>query len=169
MKFGRINGRTENSMIPMNLQRHAGTPSGVFPCYKNQFQINTAADGATATMASIADCESFNVSLDNGVEEWTPFETEGWVRRLMTAKSLTISVSGKRNVGDAGNDAVAALAWLNGRDAERNFQWTFPDGTVVLLENAVINVTNVGAGDSTNVGPLEFEVMSNGKPKVTVA
>lgn len=144
------------------------TASGVYPCYENQFQIDTSASG-TASMATIADMETFGVSFDNGVEEWTPFETEGWVRRLLTAKSVTISVSGKRNVGDPGNDAVAGLTFANGRDAYRNFQWTFPDGTVVTFPNAVINVTNNSGGDSTNVGPLEFDVMSNGKPTVTPA
>lgn len=143
--------------------------TGVYPCYENQFQINTADSGAAAAMSDIADCESFSVSFDNGVEEWTPFNTEGWVRRLMTAKAVTISVTGKRNVGDAGNDAVAGLAFKNGRDAERDVQWTFPDGTTVKFPGAVISVTNVGAGDSTNVAPLEFEVMSNGKPTVTPA
>ena len=56
-----------------------------------------------------------------------------------------------------------------GRDAEGAFQWTFKDGTTVLFENAVYNVTALGAGDSTNVAPLEFDVMSNGKPTVTPA
>lgn len=143
--------------------------TGVYPCYENQFQIDTAASGSTAAMNTIKDCESFSVSFDNGVEEWTPFDTEGWTRRLLTAKSITISVSAKRHVGDAGNDTVAALAWVNGRDAEKNFQWTFPDGTVVMFDSAVINVTNVGAGDSTAVAPLEFDIMSNGKPTVTPA
>ena len=87
----------------------------------------------------------------------------------MTAKGITFSVTAKRNVGDAGNDAVAALAWLNGRDTEKDVQWTFPDGTKVLFPKSVINVTNIGAGDSTNVAPLEFDVMSNGKPTVTPA
>lgn len=143
--------------------------TGVYPCYENQFQINTAASGAEAAMKTIADCESFGVSFDNGIEEWTPFDQEGWTRRLMTAKSVTISVTAKRNVGDAGNDAVADLAWKNGRHVERDFQWTFPDGTVVKFPEAIINVTNVGAGDSTAVAPLEFEVMSNGKPEYTPA
>ena len=120
-------------------------------------------------MKSIADCESFSVSFDNGVEEWTPFDTEGWVRRLMTAKALTISVTAKRNVGDEGNDAVAGLAFANGRNAERDVTWTFPDGTKVEFKSAVINVTNIGAGDSTAVAPLEFEIQSNGKPTVTPA
>lgn len=144
--------------------------SGVYPCYENQFQINTAAAGATtASMKSIADCETFEVSFDNGVEEWTPFDTEGWIRRLMTAKAVTITVTAKRNIGDTGNDAVAGLAWKNGRNVEKDFQWTFPDGTIVKFSGAVINVTNIGAGDSTAVAPLEFEVMSNGKPDVTPA
>lgn len=120
-------------------------------------------------MKTIADCESFSVSFDNGVEEWHPFDTEGWVRRLLTSKGVTVSVTAKRNVGDAGNDFIAGLAWKNGRDSEADVQWTFPDGTVVKFTGAVINVTNVGSGDSTNVAPLEFEIQSNGKPEVTPA
>lgn len=146
------------------------TTSGVYPCYKNQFKIETSAAGAQQkTMSDIADCETFAVAFDNGIEEWHPFDHEGWVRRLLTAKGVTITVTAKRNVGDAGNDAVAGLAWLNGREVEKDFQWTFPDGTVVEFSSAVINVTNIGSGESTNVAPLEFEVQSNGKPTVTPA
>lgn len=144
------------------------TPTtGVYPCYKNQFKIGTGE--SYATKVPIADCETFSVAFDNGVEEWHPFDTEGWVRRLLTAKGVTITVTAKRNVGDAGNDEVAGLAWVNGRDSERPFEWTFPDGTVVSFTDAVINVRNVGSGDSTAVAPLEFDVMSNGKPTVTPA
>lgn len=139
--------------------------TGVYPCWENQFQIKAEADA----MSNIADCESFSVSFDNGVEEWTPYDTDGWKKRLMTAKGIIISITGKRNVGDTGNDAVAGLAFKNGRDSEKDFQWTFPDGTVVKFLNAVINVKNVGSGDATVVAPLEFDVMSNGKPEVTPA
>ncbi len=139
--------------------------SGVYPCYENQFKIGTA---GAQTLNTIADMESFSVSFEDGVEEWTPFETEGWKRRLKTAKGLSISVSGKRKVGDAGNDFVAGLAFKNGREAEADFEWTFPDGTVVNFSNAVVNVTALGSADSTNVAPLEFEVLSNGKPTVTL-
>lgn len=139
--------------------------SGVFPCYENQFKIGTA---GAQTLNTIADMESFSVSFEDGVEEWTPFEKEGWKRRLKTAKGLSISVSGKRNVGDAGNDFVAGLAFKNGRESEADFEWTFPDGTVVKFADAVINVTALGSSDSTGVAPLEFEVLSNGKPTVTL-
>lgn len=139
--------------------------TGVYPVYENQFMIGADAESATA----IADMETFSVSFDNGVEEWTPMETEGWTRRLMTGKSVTISINGKRNVGDAGNDYVAGKAFVNGRNAEGCLIWNFPDGTKVQFDNVVINVKNCSAGDSTNVGPLEFDVMSNGKPTVTPA
>ena len=142
--------------------------SGVYPCYENQFKVDVS-NTSTASFKTIADMETFSVSFDNGVEEWTPFEQEGWVRRLLTGKGITITVNGKRNIGDDGNDFIAGMFMKNGRDAEADIQWTFPDGGVLLIADAVINVTNIGAGDSTAVGPLEFEIMSNGKPTYTPA
>lgn len=143
--------------------------NGVYPCYENQFQIETSEAGAEEqVMSAIADMETFSPSFDNGVEEWNPFDTQGWVRRLMTGKGVTISITGKRNVGDTGNDTVAGLTFQNGQDVEKTFQWTFPDGTVVKFPKAVINVKNNGAGDATAVAPLEFDVMSNGKPEVVL-
>lgn len=138
--------------------------TGVYPVYENQFRLGADKESAT----SIADMETFSVSFDNGVEEWKPFDQEGWTRRLLTAKSVTISINGKRNVGDSGNDYIAGKAFVNGRDAEGYLEWNFPDGTVVEFVGCVFNVTNIGAGDSTAVGPLEFEALSNGKPKVTL-
>lgn len=138
--------------------------SGVYPCYENQFKIGTA---GAQTLNTIGDMESFSVAFDDNVEEWTPFETEGWKRRLKTGKGVTISISGKRNIGDTGNDFVAGLAFKNGRESEADVEWTFPDGTVVKFAGAVINITALGSADSTGVAPLEFEVMSNGKPTVT--
>lgn len=143
----------------------ANRTSGVYPCYENQFKI-----GAASTNAStIADMESFSVSFDNGVEEWTPFDTEGWVRRLLTSKGITISVTGKRNIGDTGNDFVAGMFMANGTNAQAYVEWVFPDGGKLVFTDAVINVTNIGAGDSTGVGALEFDIQSNGKPTYTPA
>lgn len=144
----------------------ATVSSGVYPCYENQFKVG----GSSSTDAkTIADMETFSVSFDNNIEEWTPFDAEGWTRRLQTGQSITISISGKRNVGDAGNDLIAGLVGKGGQDVEKYFEWTFPDGSKIAMAKAVINITNVGGGDSTNVGALEFDVMSNGKPTFTPA
>ncbi len=141
--------------------------SGVYPCYENQFAVGKA--GTDTATTPIANCDEFSVAFDNGVEEWTAFENEGWKSRLMTAKSVTISVKGKRTIGDAGNDQIADLAFKNGTAVQLPFKWTFPNGASVLFKNAVISVTANGVGASTGVAPLEFEVMSNGKPEYTPA
>lgn len=144
--------------------------SGVYPVYENQFKINPkgrSASGSPAELVTIADMESFSVSFDDNVEEWTPMTTEGWTRRLKTGKGITISLNGKRNVGDAGNDYIASLAWKSGQACNSELEWMFPNGDKVLMP-CVINVTSMG-GDSTNVEPLEFECMSDGKPTFTEA
>lgn len=146
-----------------------GRNSGVYAVYENQFKIGTnGRNSADEAMKAVADMESFSVSFDGSTEEWSPMDQEGWVRRLMTGKGLTISINGKRNIGDAGNDYVAGLAFAIGETANSVLDWTFPDGTVVHIP-CVINVTACGSGDSTNVGPLEFECLSDGKPTITPA
>lgn len=87
---------------------------------------------------------------------------------MMTGKGFSISISGKRNVGDAGNDYIASKLFATGASVESKFEWVFADGTTVSFD-CIISVSNAGTGDSTNVAPLEFEVMSNGKPTVTPA
>lgn len=142
-----------------------GANTGVFPVYKNQFTVGADKESAT----SIADMETFSVEFTNGIETWYPMDQEDWQRGLMTAKAVKIAINGKRNVGDTGNDYVATKLFTNGRDSEGYLGWTFPDGTLVEFEGGIFDVKNCGAGDSTNVGPLEFEVTANGKPKVTPA
>ena len=143
---------------------------GVYPVYKNVFKIGTKglASVLPTDMVVIADIETFSPSIDGTVEEWTPMNTEGWVRALMTGKKLTVSLSGKRNDGDAGNDYVAGLAWKDGLDCSTKAEWTFPSGAKLSF-NCVVNVTTPGGGDSTNVDGLEFELICDGKPTFTPA
>lgn len=144
--------------------------TGVYPVFNNKFSIGIKGLSSTTEtdMKIIADMETFSPSFDNGVEEWTPMDTEGWVRRLMTGKGITIDFSGKRNIGDEGNDYVAGLYSKTGKDVETKFQWEFPSGSKVVFD-CIVNVTNVSGGDSTHVGALEFQIMSNGKPTFTPA
>lgn len=135
--------------------------TGVYPVYENQFKVGDDKENAN----TIADMESFSVSFDNNVEEWKPMDQAGWTRRLMTGKGVKITINGKRNIGDTGNDYVAGKVFKNGKDANGVLIWTFPDETEIIF-NVVFNVTNVGSGDSTNVGPLEFEALSDGRPEV---
>lgn len=145
----------------------ATVSSGVYPVYNNIFKIGTSGKTSQAAdMKTIADCETFSLSMDNNVEEWTPMTTNGWIRRFQTGKGFSISISGKRNVGDDGNDYIASKLFATGSDVESKFEWEFADGTKVAFD-CIISVTNAGTGDSINVAPLEFEIMSNGAPTIT--
>ncbi|MDO5293312.1 MAG: hypothetical protein Q4F05_11235 [bacterium] len=146
--------------------------TGVMPTNKVTFGICTAgrkeADTAsTIQTVVVKDAESLNISFDNGIEEWNPMDQEGWVRRLMTSKSIGVSLGGKRNYGDPGNDYVASLGYANGQDANSWFSINFPNGDKLMIP-VVVNVTSMG-GDSTSVNALEWEVQSDGKPSYTPA
>lgn len=141
--------------------------SGVFPVFNIAFKIGVQGRASTAQqMQLIKDMETFEISIDTNVEEWTPMETEGWVRRLATGKGFAITLNGKRHVGDPGNDYVADTAWKSGLDCSSKFEVEFPDGSKLTFD-CIVNVTAPNGGDSTAVSALECEIMSDGKPVYT--
>lgn len=140
------------------------TSLGVFPVFDLKFKIGTAGSSSEESdMKEIKDMETFSPSVDGNVEEWTPMDTEGWPRRLVTGKGFTIALNGKRNVGDPGNDYVASLAWKTGLDCSSKAEVEFPDGATLEFD-CVVDVKTPFGGDSTNVSGLEFELQSDGKP-----
>jgi hypothetical protein len=151
----------------MNLQLFA--TSGVFPVYNNQFKIGKKGRASADTdMVIIKDLETFSISIDSKTDEWTPLDAEGWIRRAVTGKGLTIKFSGKRNYGDPGNDYIANTLLATGQDVESKFEWDLPDGSKLTM-NCIINLTTPAGGDSTKIDSLEFEVLSDGLPTFTPA
>ena len=122
----------------------------------------TSDDASTVETTIVKDAESLSIAIDGTIEEWNPMDQAGWVRRLMTAKSLTISMGGKRHYGDPGNDYVAQTAWEIGQAANSWFSIIFPNLDQLIIP-CVINVTSMG-GDSTAVNALEWEAQSDGQP-----
>lgn len=118
---------------------------------------------ATAEYTTVKDAESLSISIDSGVESWNPMDAGGWARNLTTAKSLTISMGGKRNYGDPGNDYVAAIAFKMGQDCNSAMKITFPNGDALFIP-CVISVSEMG-GDSTAIDALGWEVTSDGRPE----
>ncbi|BFH60748.1 phage tail tube protein [Paenibacillus azoreducens] len=156
-------------MLKLNLQTFATVTSGVFPVFNIAFKIGTKGRASTAQeMALIKEMETFQIAIDGNVEEWTPMETEGWVRRLMTGKGFSITLNGKRHVGDPGNDYVANTAWQSGLDCSSKCSIEFPDGSKLDFD-CIVNVSAPNGGDSTAVSALECELMSDGKPTYTPA
>lgn len=142
--------------------------AGVYPVFDLVFKIDTTSRGTTPTYVVIKDMETFEPSIDGKVQEWNPMDTMGWARRLLTAKAFGIKLSGKRQVGDPGNDYVAGLAFETGLACNSKMEITFPDGDKLTFD-CVVNVSKSFGGASNDVSALEFEALSDGKPTYTPA
>lgn len=143
--------------------------TGVFPVHNNAFKINKAGRVAElSNFVTIKDLETFQLSVEGNIEEWTPMDLAGWARQAVTGKKLTVSFSGKRNYGDAGNDYVAGTLLSTGQGVESSLEWTLPSGSKLTMD-CVINLTSPGGGDSTAIDALEFELLSDGLPVFTPA
>ena len=153
----------------IDLRVHASANTGLFPVHKNKFKVNTK--GRTKDpldMVIIKGLENFAPSIDGGIEEFYLMEDEGWVSRMLTAKSLGFTFTGKRIYGDPGNDYIGDGILNIGQEADSEFEWEFPSGAKLTMD-CVISLTTPGGGDTTNVNGLEFELLSHGKPTFTPA
>lgn len=146
-------------MKKLNFQLFSGDRGTVYPVHNNVFKIGDASSSATI----IRGLENFSPAIDGQVESWFEMTEGGWQSNAVTGKALSIDFSGKRRVGDVGNDYIFGKMLATGVDAEAYFEWEFPSGAI-LTGDVVINVTTPGGGDTTNVDALEFSVMFNGKP-----
>lgn len=135
--------------------------TGVTPVNEITFGVNTKGRAGDETTV-VKDAESLAIAIDGNIEEWDSMEAEGWKRRLMTGKSITITMGGKRNYGDPGNDYVAGLFMKKGQACNSILTITFPDGGKLIMP-CIINVTSLG-GNATAVGELQWTALSDGKP-----
>lgn len=140
--------------------------SGVFPVNALKIEIGTSKTGEDWTYAEIADMESANITIDTGVEEWNSIKDGGWRKALATSKALSMSMSGKRCLGDTGNDYIAGMWNKNGQDCNTSCKITLPNNDTLVFD-CVVQVTSFLGSDSTAVAPLEFDLLSNGEPVYT--
>lgn len=121
----------------------------------------------TETYSEIADLEEMSLTIENNTETWYSINDEGWQNALLTGKALTGSFSGKRTLGDAGNDYVDGLRYKIGKDAEADWEIEFPDGSKLDF-TAVTALTDI-LGAATDVAPLSGDLTGKGKPTFTPA
>lgn len=115
----------------------------------------------------IADLEEVSLTIENNIETWYSIEGGGWQNALMTARALSGSFSGKRCLGDAGNDYLDSLRYVNGAEAVADWKVEFPNGATLAF-NAVVGITDV-LGSATDVAPLNGDLTGKGKPTYTPA
>lgn len=131
----------------------------------SECEVGVKTSTSQATYSSIADLEELNISIENNVETWHSIANGGWQNALLTAKALSGSFSGKRCLGDPGNDYIEGLRFKIGKEAEADFQVKFPNGSKLEF-TAVVGLTDI-LGAATNVAPLSGDLTGKGKPTFT--
>ena len=139
---------------------------GQFAVSNCDVKVKTSAS-PSETYSSIADLEEMTLTIENNTETWYSIADDGWQNALLTGKALSGSFSGKRCLGDVGNDYIEGLRYSIGKDAEADFQIDFPDGSQLEF-TAVVALTDI-LGSATNVAPLTGDITGKGKPTFTPA
>lgn len=143
--------------------------TGVFPVFDIMFKIGkNGISSAEEDMVNVKDMVSFSIAIESTIGKWNPMDQGGWARALATAKAGTISLKGKRCVGDEGNDYVNATIWKDGLDCSTKYSVEFPDGSKVA-GNCVLDVKSAPGGESTDIAALDFDIVFDGKPTYTPA
>lgn len=127
----------------------------------------SAASAQTDVYSEIADLEEVSLSIESNTETWYSINNGGWQNAFLTAKALSGSFSGKRTLGDTGNDYLEGLRYNIGKDAEADWQIEFPDGSKLEF-TAVTALTDI-LGAATDVAPLSGDLTGKGKPTFTPA
>lgn len=143
---------------------------GVFPVSQETFKIGSkGADSVQpADFVGVAELEEIGLDVDGNDEKWTTIGSGGWQSALNTGKGLKLSGKAKRSVGDPGNDFIAGTALKIGTDCYTPVEWSFPDGSKLSF-TGVISIKKFMGGKATDVAPLEFDILSHGKPTWTPA
>lgn len=120
----------------------------------------------TKAMTSLANLDGL-VSISDGtsstVETKNYYGLGGYSKSQKTKMSVKYTVNCDRIKGDEANDAIFALRYAIGDDAEVEFEYTFADGTVETF-TGIVDVTSFSGGDS--VVPMNFDIYVDGKPVV---
>lgn len=141
---------------------------GQYAVSECKVKVKTSDESAqTPVYSEIADLEEVNLTIENNTNTWYSIKGGGWQNALLTAKALTGSFSGKRTLGDTGNDYLAGLRFKLGKFAETDWQIEFPDGSKLEF-TAVTALTDI-LGSATDVAPLSGDLTGKGKPTFTPA
>ena len=145
----------------------ANVTIGQYSVSNCKVKVKTSGTSEQAVYSEVADLEEFSLSIESNTETWYSINDGGWQNALLTAKALSGSFSGKRTIGDTGNDYVEGLRYKIGKDAEADWEIDFPDGSKLDF-TAVTALTDI-LGAAIDVAPLSGDITCKGKPTFTPA
>lgn len=139
----------------------------VYSVSANQFKVDVSAT-STPEYVSIANMTALNVNLSPVIDSWYAMDQGGWQSNMKGGFAGTIQFDLKKTYDDAGNAALFSTAFtLDPDEVVKNFQWTWPDETVVTFQG-LVSIESVG-GNTENAENASVTIYINNAPTVTPA
>lgn len=138
-----------------------------------EISIDTTPFGEARTWVTFGEgVENISEALNETVQQYFFFAQHGYASNYVTGMAPAYTCTGRRIIGDPGQDYIFNSARKFGLMVERNtnIRIAVPqvDGSVDLFTCPVTiaNVTDLG-GATTDGSPVSFEVRFNGKPTIS--
>lgn len=124
-----------------------------------KFEINTGTV-AVPTWTVIKGLKEWSASSDKSTADTTDFESLGVDEHLVSRRSHSMTLTGQRELGDAGQDAVQGVALSIGAAAMKQFRVTAPGGGAGSIKTFTASVSApwLGSGGGGMDDPTGWEV-----------
>lgn len=139
-----------------------------------QCEIDTTPNGPTRTWVGFGEgIENIGEALNEVVQQYFFFSKKGYASNFVTGMAPAYTCTGRRIIGDPGQDYIFNPARKFGLMVERNTNFRISvgneDGTInqIVCPVTLANLTDLG-GATTDGSAVSFEVRFNGKPTLSV-
>lgn len=138
------------------------------PVWANKIEIGTSKTGDTWTYATLCEgIESMEFSANEQNQQYFFLCGNGFAHNETTGAAPSITVSGRRIVGNAAQDYIAGKQFALGTDRNTSVKIT-AEGKIITCDATIGDVTSFG-GQTLDVNSFGCTLYLNGEPTVTDA
>ena len=134
--------------------------------------IGTSVSSNTWTYAELKGIDNITEALNEVVGQYFFMEDNGFATNHVTGIAPTITLTGRRIIGDTAQEYIFGKKYNIGADRESSFKLEWQNATpktVTLVCDCTICNVQEWSGASTDDSAISFEIRFNGAPTVTVA
>lgn len=134
--------------------------------YETTFEIDTS-DTSTPSWAQLKGFTNFSKAMNEVVEQFAFLDENGWGRSEVVGAQPTVTLTGKRLVGDTAQDFIFAKQYGSFGDRHVSYKMT-KDGKVLTGDCTLANIDD-GGGDAQALDEVSVTIHFNGAPTITNA
>lgn len=143
----------------------------ISPIYSYTAEIDTTPEGQSRTWAKLcAGFENLTEALNEQVQQYFFLCGNGFAANYVTGMAPTMTLSGKRVLGDTAQEYIFGKKYGTMAERETNFRLTrrSADGTETAIVSAHVTLCNISdiGGATTDGSACSVEVRFDGEPYV---